>query len=201
VDGVLFVRELAGGRDLVLAFTSDGKPAWVLDLDSGLQWWFPGGESDVVRRAIAESWSSFATMPIAAASSAGPHPAVELGRRAEPLPLAGSALVGRPAAPGLLWLESAQRRLSPGLRPAVALAILLAAVVLVPVVVVLALHALGGSGRPTVDDTPTTTSAVPTAGAPCSVRGEVARDTTGHVFVCVAESRAMPSVLTWHASA
>ena len=201
MDGVLFVRELAGGHDLVLAFTSDGRPAWALDLDSGLQWWFPGGESDVVRRAIAESWSSFATMPIAAASSAGPHPALELGRRADASQPARTSAEGRSAAPGLLWLESAQRRLSPGVRPSVALAILLAAVLVVPVLVVLALHPIGGARRPAVEDTSSTTSAVPTAGAPCSVRGEVARDPAGHVFVCVAESRAMPSVLTWHASA
>lgn len=199
MDGVLFVRELAGDRDLVLAFTPEGKPAWVLDLDSGLQWWFPGGESDLVRRAIAESRSSFATMPIAAVSSGGAHPALELGRRAEAERPAGTSAADRPAVPALLWLESAQHRLPRGVRPAVALAAVLVTIVLVPMLVVLALRALGGSGGPTVGDTTPTSSAVAAAGEACTVRGEVARDPAGHVFVCVAESRAMPSVLTWHA--
>jgi hypothetical protein len=200
VDGVLFVRELAGGHDLVLAFASDGRPAWALDLESGLQWWFPGGESDVVRRAIAESWSSFPTMPIAAASSTGPHPALELGRRSATTEPADGAPAERSTVPSLLWLESAQRRLPERLRPGVAAAIVLGALVVVPILVVLLFGALDGFAKHAVDDPSSSTSAGPTAGATCAVRGAVAHDSAGRVLVCVAESRAMPSVLTWHAS-
>ena len=46
---VVFVREIAGGRDLVLAIDHDGRPAWALDLDRDLQWWYPGGDTPGTR--------------------------------------------------------------------------------------------------------------------------------------------------------
>jgi hypothetical protein len=191
MSDVLFVRELAADRDLVLAFAADGSPAWALDLESGLQWWYPGGDRACVREAIAEHWSGFATMPVTAASSTGPHPAVELGRAAD-----AAARVEPPVPPS--WstqVVTLLRELSIPARLAVAVAVLLLAVAVLPWVA--AFLAAGTSGA--VDES--RVPAVATAGNPCDVRGEISHDTQGRVLVCVPPSRALSYALVWRSTA
>jgi hypothetical protein len=194
VGDVLFVRELAADRDLVLAFAADGSPAWALDLESGLQWWYPGGDRVLVRDAIAEHWSTFATMPITAASYAGPHPALELGRRAD-----AAARVEPPSTPEPPWtaqLTALLRELSIPARVAVAVGALLLAVTVVPWVG--SFLVAGTSASHGVDDA--TVPVVATAGERCDVRGEISHDTQGRVLVCVAPSRALSSQLEWRST-
>lgn len=191
MSDVLFVRELAADRDLVLAFAADGSPAWALDLETGLQWWYPGGDRTRVREAIAEHWSGFATMPVTAASNSGPHPAVELGRAAD-----AAARVEPPAPPS--WttqVVALLRELSIPARVAVAVGVLLLAVTVLPWVAAFltagTAAAVDESGVPTVA----------TAGDPCDVRGEISHDTQGRVLVCVPPSRALSYALVWRSTA
>lgn len=192
---VVFVREIAGGRDLVLAIDHDGRPAWALDLDRGLQWWYPGGDTPGVRAAIEEARSSFATLPVAAVTPApGPHPAVELGRRAERAAYAEEP----PVPPGDDLVSLLVERWSRLSRPA---RLGLSAALLAGVVVLLS-YLLGGvSGTapeelPVGDDGMTVTE-LETAGTPCPTRGLIAYDAQGQRLVCVPPSRALPSELEW----
>ena len=198
MSDVLFVRELAADRDLVLAFASDGSAAWALDLGSGLQWWYPGGDRARVREAIAEHWSSFATMPITAASYAGPHPALELARRAD-----AAARVEPPPPDWTPWshqLAAFVRGLSVRERVALGAALVLAAVVVVPWV--FSFLFAGTSAAHGVDGDPGsgTVPAVAVAGEHCDVRGEVTHDAAGHVLVCVSPSRALSFQLEWRST-
>jgi hypothetical protein len=193
VNDVLFVRELAAHRDLVLAFASDGSPVWALDLESGLQWWYPGGDRAQIREAIAEHWSGFATMPITAASRAGPHPALELGRRADT-----QARVEPPPHAVTPWtrqLADALRGLSVPGRVAVAVGALVLVLTVVPWV---ASFLVGGASIHAVDDT--SVPAVAIAGEQCDVRGEVSHSADGRVLVCVSPSRALSFRLEWRAT-
>ncbi len=193
MSDVLFVRELAADRDLVLAFAADGSPAWALDLESGLQWWYPGGDRARVREAIAEHWSGFAAMPVTAASYAGPHPAVELGR------LADAAARVEPPAPPTPWvtqLAALLRDLSMPARIAVAVGVVLLAVTVLPWIG--SFLVAGTSASHGVDDA--TVPVVATAGERCDVRGEISHDTSGRVLVCVSPSRALSSQLEWRAT-
>jgi len=206
VSDVLFVRELAADRDLVLAFASDGSPAWALDLGSGLQWWYPGGDRARIRAAIAEQWSSFASMPITAASHSGPHPALELARRAD-----AAARVEPPPPAAVPWshqLAAFLRGLSVRERVAVGAAVTLVAVVVVPWVFAFlfagtsAAHGVDGgtgTGFGTSSDSDTV-PAVAVAGERCDVRGEVSHDAAGHVLVCVSPSRALSFALEWRST-
>ena len=152
---VLFVRELAAARDLVLAFAPDGRPAWGLDRENGLQWWYPGGDDPLVRNAIAESWDDFATMPITAASYAGPHPAVELAGRAERSSRAAAPATSRPTRSAGMWMPSnpwasrldvALRRLPSAARLALSVGVALVVLARLPMVLGLLL----GSGALTI---------------------------------------------------
>ncbi|HET7900718.1 MAG TPA: hypothetical protein VFL59_05985 [Candidatus Nanopelagicales bacterium] len=191
---VVFVREIAGGRDLVLAIDHDGRPAWALDLDRDLQWWYPGGDTPGVREAIASARPSFATLPVAAVTPAqGPHPAIELGRRAE---AAASPSEAAPPGDDLVSLL-AQRwsRLSRAARLGITVLALAALVILLST-------ALGGvAGAPPaqlpVSDDGMTVTSVETAGTPCPTRGLIAYDADRQRLVCVPPSRAMPSDLEW----
>jgi hypothetical protein len=194
VADVVFVREIAGGRDLVLAIDHDGKPAWALDLDRDLQWWYPGGDTPGVRQAIAEAWPSLWTLPVAAVTpTQGEHPAVELGRRAE------RAAYAEPAAPpGDDLVSLALQRWTRLSRPA---RLGISALVLAGIVVLLS-TLLGGVGGnqpaqlPVGDDGMTVTT-TQYAGTPCPTRGLIAYDAEGHRLVCVPPSRAIPSALEW----
>lgn len=192
---VVFVREIAGGRDLVLAIDHDGRPAWALDLDRGLQWWYPGGDTPGVRAAIEEARSSFATLPVAAVTPAmGPHPAVELGRRAERSAYADEA----EEPPGDDLISLLVGRWSRFSRPT---RLGLTAVLLAAVVVAFStlLGGVGGtaSDEPPVGDDGMTVTQVQVAGTPCPTRGLLAYDASGQRLVCVPPSRAMPSDLEW----
>lgn len=190
---VLFVRELTAEGDLILAFGDDGRPVWALDRDTGLQWWFSGEQSEV-RAEIAEAWPSFATMPVTAASYAGPHPAWELRRRegrGQPEP----ELERDDEHPVRPWLRERRAwflRLSPQARILLVSGAVVALFALVP-------WALGGlfpaPARPSSVSPPA--SIVPAAGERCTVRGDLAEDTEGHQFVCAASSRALSSDLIW----
>jgi hypothetical protein len=192
---VLFVRELTAEGDLILAFGDDGRPVWALDRETGLQWWYSGEQAEV-RSAIAESWESFATMPITAASYAGPHPAWELHRRE-----------GRAPAPDLErddehpvrpWLRRRRAwflRLSPPARILLVAGAVVAMLALVP-------WALGGlfpaPARPALGTSQA--PAAPAEGERCTVRGDLAVDAAGRQFVCAASSRALSSDLIWRAA-
>ena len=190
---VLFVRELAADHDLVLAFAADGSPAWALDLGSGLQWWYDGGDRCQVREAVAAHWSSFASMPITAASHTGPHPALELGRRAEPV-----ARVEPPSEPrhSVGQVVDQLRALSLPARVALAVGALLLAVTVVPWVT--AFLTGGASTSPGLGNEQV--PAVAAAGQRCDVRGEVSHDAAGRVLVCVSPSRALSFALEWRAA-
>jgi len=199
VSDVLFVRELAADRDVVLAFAPDGSPAWALDLDSGLQWWYPGGDRARVREAIAENWSTFATMPISAAWYAETHPALELARQAD-----AAARVEPPAPDRRPWGEQLAEfvcGLSVRERVAIASAILVVAVVVVPWVFSFLLA--GTSAAHGIDGDSGADPSVPAvavAGDRCDVRGEVSHDADGHVLVCVSPSRALSFQLEWRST-
>ena len=188
---VLFVRELAADRDLVLAFAADGSPAWALDLESGLQWWYPGGDRARVREAIVEHWSGFATMPVTAASRSGPHPAVELGRHADAAERVEAPV---PTTPWADRLVAHYLALSIPARLAAAAGALLLAVTVLPWVA--SFLAAGASAADDEQTVPT----VATAGDRCDVRGEISHDTQGRVLVCVSPSRAMSSQLEWRSA-
>lgn len=197
MDDVLFVRELAADRDLVLAFTADGTPAWAMDLESGVQWWYPGGDNDEVRDAIHESWSGFATMPIAAASYGGPHPAVELARRARrPVAVPERAATPVPVIPRAVAVLG---RLPAPVRLAALSLAALACLVALPLVLLL-LFGMAGEPASAPSGSAASDQGVHTAGSPCSVLGATARDGDGHALVCVPPSRAFPSVLDWRAT-
>ena len=193
---VVFVREIAGGRDLVLAIDHDGRPAWALDLDRDLQWWYPGGDTPGVRSAIAEAWTSLPTLPVAAVTpAAGPHPAIELGRRAERAASSSSSGVDAPHDDLVSVLVDRWSRLS---RPA-----RLGLTALLLAIVVIGLSSLFGGVSdeplptiPVSNDGMTVTS-VEVAGARCDVRGLIAYDADGQRLVCVPPSRAIPSELEW----
>ena len=196
---ILFVREIAADRDLVFAFAPDGSPAWATDLESGLQWWYPGGDRAAVREAVAAQWDTFRTMPLAAASYAGPHPALELGRRADeaaringsPPPVERSPFVR---------LVAALRALSVPARLAVAVGVVVVAAAVLPWVVGFVLGGVGGAAHHPVDDGPGP-PAVATAGTACLVRGEISHDADGHVLVCVSPSEALSYQLLWRSTA
>jgi len=195
---VLFVRELAAAHDLVLAFAADGSPAWALDLDSGLQWWFPGGNRAGVREAISEHWSTFATMPVTAASYAGPHPALELARRAD-----AAARVEPPQPEWTPWsrqLLALLRGLSVRERFAVATGAALVAVVVVPWVFAFLFAGTSAAHGVGSDAGTDTVPAVAVAGETCDVRGEVTHDAAGRVLVCVSPSRALSFQLEWRST-
>ena len=195
---ILFVRELAADRDLVFAFASDGRPAWATDLESGLQWWYPGGDRAAVREAISARWSTFPTMPIAAASYAGPHPALELGRRADAAARVAAPSPTSDRSPGSR-LVAALRELSVPARLAVAAGVVVVAVTVMPWVVGFVLGGLSGTTHHSVDDAPGP-PAVAVAGAACPVRGEISHDADGHVLVCVSPSEAQSYQLIWRST-
>ena len=192
---VVFVREIAGGRDLVLAIDHDGRPAWALDLDRNLQWWYPGGDTPGVREAIEEARPSFPSLPVAAVTPApGPHPAVELGRRAE------RAAYAEPeeAPPGDDLVSLLLERWARFSRPTR----LALSVVLLAGIVILLSTLLGGVGGGTPEQLPVgddgmTVTTTQTAGTPCPTRGLLAYDADGHHLVCVPPNRAVPSTLEW----
>ena len=195
MSDVLFVRELAADRDLVLAFAADGSPAWALDLDSGLQWWYPGGDRVQVREAIAAQWSSFAAMPISAASYAGPHPALELARQAD---AAARVVAPEPTAPmpWPAWVLAQLRELSVPARIAVAAGTVLLVATALPWLTSFLLAGASTTGS----DQPDSVPAVATAGQRCAVRGEISHDDAGHVLVCVSPSRALSYELLWRST-
>ncbi|MFN8167437.1 MAG: hypothetical protein U0S36_01490 [Candidatus Nanopelagicales bacterium] len=188
---VLFVRELTAAGDLILAFGDDGRPVWALDRETGLQWWYSGEQAEV-RAAIAEAWESFATMPITAASYAGPHPAWELHRRDGRPVVVPERDDEHPVRPWLRRRRAWFLRLSPPARILVVAGSVVLLFALVPWV-------LGGlfpaPPRPAVVDP--VGSVVPAEGQRCTVRGELADDAEGHQFVCAASSRALSSDLIW----
>jgi hypothetical protein len=198
---VLFVRELADGKDLVFAFASDGSPAWALDRESGLQWWYLEGDSHDVRLAISEQWPTFETMPVAhRATYSAPHPAVELARRTRrPVRAVSSRRVepsrARETAAPWVGAREAWERLPLAARFALVVALTVAALV----VVTLLGSVLGGGGAAS-GDSGDDTAAVQRADSHCSVRGLVAHDTEGHVLVCAATSRALPTDLVWRST-
>ena len=200
VNDVLFVRELAADRDLVLAFATDGSPAWAMDLENGLQWWYPGGDRATVRRAITEQWDTFRTMPVAAASYAGPHPALELGRRAEQAARVAAPSPGDDASP-TARLGAALRKLSLPARLAVAAGAVVVAVTVVPWVVGFVLGGVSATTNHPVDDAPGSPPVVATAGVRCPVRGEITHDADNHVLVCVSPSEALSYELVWRSTA
>jgi hypothetical protein len=193
---VLFVRELAADRDLILAFAADGSPAWALDLESGLQWWYPGGNRARVRAEIAAHWADFPTMPISAASYAGPHPALELGRQADAA-VRVAAPTARPSAPWTTNALAALRELSVPARVAVVAGGVLLVVTVVPW---LLSFLLAGTPSSTGDARSAAVPPVATAGERCDVRGEVSHDDSGHVLVCVPPSRALSYELLWRSA-
>jgi len=199
VTEILFVRELAADRDLVFAFAPDGSPAWATDLESGLQWWYPGGDRAAVRVAVAEQWDTFRTMPLAAASYAGPHPALELGRRAEEAARIGETRPAVERSP-FVRLVTALRELSVPARLAVAAVVVVLAAAVLPWVVGFVLAGAGGATTHPVDDGPGP-PALATAGTACTVRGEISHDAAGHVLVCVSPSEALSYQLLWRSTA
>ena len=195
MSDVLFVRELADGKDLVFAFASDGSPAWALDRESGLQWWYTGGDSHDVRVAISEQWPTFETMPVAhRATYSVPHPAVELARRTRrPVRVVSERVRSRAELP---W--SGVRERWQGLPLAARLGIVVALAMLALVVIpVLGSVLVGGGADAPTDDSGGVVAGVQTADSRCSVRGLIAHDADGHVLVCAASSRALPSDLVW----
>jgi hypothetical protein len=72
---VRFVRQLADGKDLVFAYSPNGNPAWAIDLTTGQQWWYTGGDQPIVRSAITENWNNFSTLPAAAHPAGAEAPA------------------------------------------------------------------------------------------------------------------------------
>lgn len=201
MSDVLFVRELADGKDLVFAFASDGSPAWALDRESGLQWWYLEGDSHDVRRAISEQWPTFETMPVAhRATYAVPHPAVELARRTRrPVRVESSRRVApsrtREAAVPWAGARDAWVQLPLALRFGLVVALAVAGLV----VVTLLGSVLGGGGAAS-DNPGDDTAAVQTAESHCSVRGLIAHDADGHLLVCAATSRALPADLVWRST-
>ena len=193
---VVFVREIAGGRDLVLAIDHDGRPAWALDLDRNLQWWYPGGDTPGVREAIEEARHDFATLPVAAVTPApGPHPSVELGRRAE---RAAYEEPGEPAAGDDLISLLADRwaRLSRPTR--LGLTALAAAAIVVLLSTLLAGVSGGATEQLPVGDDGMTVTSVQVAGTPCPTRGLIAYEASGQRLVCIPPDRAIPIDLEWN---
>lgn len=198
VSDVLLVREVVDGRDLVLAFTADGSPAWALDRGTGIQWWYPGGRTPEVRRAIAARWPSLGSVPVVSVSHSAPHPAIELGRRADAS--AGSLPPDAVHPAVAAWRRTAERLSARRPRTArgvvLALVASFAALVLVPALVAAVLGPPGGAGT-TSPDGQAVPSAVQTADTPCTVLGFVAHDPAGHVLVCAPTSRSTPWQLVW----
>ena len=194
---VLFVRELTSSGDLILAFDAEGSPVWALDRDSGIQWWYAGDRPEV-HAAVAEHWDSFATMPITAASYAGPHPAWELRRRAalRPRPVeTAPPSVEHPVVPWLRGVRAKWRHLSSGARILVASVAVLTAFALVPWALGVVLPA---QDRP--NPAPRPAAAAPRDGGPCTVRGETSTAPDGRLLVCAPASRALSYDLTWRAT-
>jgi hypothetical protein len=191
MDSVMFVRERAGGRDLVIAILPEGSPAWALDLDRRLQWWYPGGSTPEVRRAIAEHWDDLPHLPVVAVSPAyGPHPAVELGRRAE---AAADAQRTEPA-DAITRARVRWGRASTPTRIGLVGGVLAFGIITVSTM-------LGGPG-PAPDPLPVgsdgrTVTVPQAAGASCTVRGELAHETNGRLLVCVPAGRSTPWTLSW----
>jgi hypothetical protein len=190
---LLFVRELTAEGDLILAFADDGSPVWALDRDTGLQWWFTDDDRTQARRAIDEAWPGFGSMPITAASYAGPHPTWELrrretGRPAPPPPAADE----HPVLPVLRDLRARFLRLSHPGRLLVGSAAAVAALVLVSWL----LSTFAAAPRPSIAEQP----APPAAGAACAVRGELADAADGSLLVCAPTSRALSYELIWRAT-
>jgi hypothetical protein len=190
---VVFVRETVGERDLVLAFSREGKPLWALDLERELQWWYPGGNTPTVRQEIARAWPGFDLMPVIVRSpELGRHAAVELGRRAEAA--AAEAVRDDTADDVVSRLRSRWGAFS---RPA-----RLAAVAAgVAVGLIIGASVLGG---PPPDPPPLpvgqdgrTVTVPQAASSACQVRGELAHDVDGHLLVCVSDGRADPWTLAW----
>ncbi|MBI1377826.1 MAG: hypothetical protein GC157_10145 [Frankiales bacterium] len=201
MDDVLFVRELADGRDLVYAVAADGEPLWALDQDTGLQWWYADRDRDAVRRRIAAERETFTRMPVMARSgSAGAvsrprHPALELSRRTS------TPVLDRPAPPGRFYADDPAYSERPSFlrTPAGVLLIVCVGMLLAGLV----LTVLGGGSterNPVGDDSWVVPSAPQTAGDTCDVRGEIAHDTAGGVLVCAPLSRVTPSELVWRAA-
>lgn len=187
---LLFVRELTAEGDLILAFAADGSPVWALDRDSGLQWWFTDDDRAQARREIDDAWPGFATMPITAASYAGPHPAWELRRLTADRPPA--PVVAPDEHPVVPWLRGIRARF---LRLSQAGRLLLgsAAVVTAVVLVGWLLSPFAAAPRPT---TPAQ-AAPPAAGQTCTVRGDLADAPDGSLLVCAPTSRALSYELIW----
>ena len=194
---LLFVRELTAHGDLILVFGSDGSPVCALDLETGLQWWFAEGDRTEVSRVIEEHRPSFDTMPITAASYAGPHPARELGRRAARPVVAAEAAVPpeHPIRPWLRQLERRFRRLSHGGR----ILAVSGAVIAVLVLMTWLLSPFAATPRPA--DVSGQPSGPPSAGSVCQVRGDTAQTADGALLVCAPASRALSYELIWRSTA
>ena len=202
MSDVIFVRELADGRDLVYAFSLDGRPAWALDQETGLQWWYDDTDLGDVRRSITEQRETFATMPVSARSHSGSvpprHPAVELSRRS-----GGLQLLERPPAPQRVLPPARGPGFGsarPSLRsPAGMLFAVLATALAVGTILVL-LGFGSGTALPPTGGSLVAPDAVRVADDLCEVRGDIAHDAAGGVLVCAPTTRAMPEDLVWRSA-
>jgi hypothetical protein len=187
---LLFVRELTAEGDLILAFAADGSAVWALDRESGLQWWFTDDDRTQARREIEEAWPGFGSMPITAASYAGPHPAWELRRREAERP--PPPVVVPDEHPAVTWMRGIRARLL-GLSHAGRLLVGSAAVVTAVMLVGWVLSPFAAAprtGQPAA-------ASPPAAGEPCTVRGETADAPDGSLLVCTSASRALSFELIW----
>ena len=195
VSDVLFLRELVADRDIVFAFDRDGSPAWAMDLDSQVQWWYAAEDRARIRAAVAEQWESFPTMPLTAATNRGAHPAIELGRRVD---AAATVEMAQPQPPWPRRWWDAVAALPPLARLGAALGLVLLGIVVLPWTVAF-LTSAPGTHHP-IDPSPTDAPAIAVAATACPARGLISHDADGHVLVCIPPSEAQPSLLEWRAA-
>lgn len=196
MSDVLFVRELVADRDVVFAFDADGSPAWAMDLDSHVQWWYAADDRPRIRAAVAEQWDTFASMPLTAATVRGAHPAIELGRRVD-----AAAYHDEPA-PAPAWTPRGWWALGRRL-PRLAQAGVLVGLALIAAVVVPWVFAFLTSSPTThhpVDPSPVDAPAIAVAGDACPARGLISHDAVGHVLVCIPPTEAQSYLLEWRES-
>jgi hypothetical protein len=191
----MFVRELVADRDVVFAFAHDGSPAWAMDLDSRVQWWYAADDQARIRAAVAEQWDSFDTLPLVAATTPGVHPAFELGRRVDAA--AYDDDVGRSWSwsPRAWW--TAVRALPTLTQVGVAVLVALAAAVVVPWL--LAFLTSAPTTHHPIDPTPRDAPTVAVAGTECPARGLTSHDSGGHLLVCIPPTEAQSYRLEWRA--
>jgi len=73
---VQFARHVTSGIDTVFAYSPDGSPAWGMELGTGRQWWYPGGDLPIVRESIIAQWASLPALPLVASSIVAPDEVV-----------------------------------------------------------------------------------------------------------------------------